>query len=193
MSDWTRVKWTEAGQVVSALGWDDDDDHVAAGDTALKPKAYFDALVDAGRYADAINFLGLALPRFEAVAWAARAVQDIRQGTAKPRTPEAAALKAALLWIQDPSEQRRRAAYEAAEACTKNSAEKLAAFAAFFSGGSIAPAEQPAVPAPRDAAGRFASGAVLAAASQAKDIATALKQALQAGDAIAERGLAGAE
>jgi hypothetical protein len=191
MTEWTRVKWGEAGQVVSVLGWDEDEDAPAV-DARLKPKAYFDALVADGRYADAVGFLAQALPRLEAVAWAARTVQDLREGAVKPRSAEAEALKAALLWIQDPSEPRRRAAYQAAEACPKPTAEKLAAFAAFFSGGSIAPAEQPAVLAPRDAAGRFAAGAVLAAAAQSADMSAALKQALESGDAIAARGLAGA-
>ena len=191
MNQWTRVKWSEARQVISALGWDHAENPDGL-DLSLSPKAYFDALVAAGRYADAAGFLAQALPRLEAVAWAARAVQDLRADEVKPKSPEAAALKAALLWIQDPTEPRRRAAYEAAEACNGHSAEHLAALAAFFSGGSIAPAEQPAVPAPRDAAGRFAAGAVLYAAAQSGDMNGALQRSLKAGDAIAERGLAGA-
>ena len=71
---WTRVKWTEAGQVTAILGW-----KAAAGDPSpgQPPRAYFDALRAAGRDADAVEFLSQALPRWEAVAWAARSVRDL--------------------------------------------------------------------------------------------------------------------
>jgi hypothetical protein len=189
MSEWARVKWSEARQIISTLGWDEE----AAGDVSAPPKVYFDRLVDAGRFPEAATFLGQALPRLEAVAWAARAVQDLRENDPKaPGGPEAQALKSALLWVQDPSEPRRRAAYDAAEAADGQSAEHLAALAAFFSGGSIAPADAPPLPAPREAAGRFASGAVMVAAARTGDMNGALQRCLETGQAIAERGLSGA-
>jgi hypothetical protein len=187
MTDWTRVKWSEARQVIANLGWEDDE---IVGDPSAEPKPYFDSLVSAGRLAEAAAFLGQALPRLEAVAWAARSVQDLYDTThhAAPEA-EAKALKAALLWIQDPSENRRRAAFEAAEQCRSDSAERFAALAAFFSGGSIAPADCPPVPAPKDTAGRLASGAVVAASARSGNLSAALQQCLQSGDEIAARGL----
>ena len=45
------------------------------------------------------------------------------------------------------------------------------------------------MPAPKEAAGRFAAGAVVLAAIQSGDMDKALDAALDAGDALAERGL----
>lgn len=177
--DWTRVKWTEAGQITAVLGWPP-----TAGDPApgQPPRSYFDALRSGGRLGDAVEFLTQALPRWEAVAWAARAVRDAGAPT---DSSEAAALKAALLWVQDPTEGRRRAAQDAAEAADPGSPARMAAMAAFYSGGSIAPSDAEVLPAPRDAAGRCAAGAILMAAALSDDMDEALDASLRLGAAIA--------
>ena len=184
MSDWTRVKWSEAKQILAILDWPEDD---LVGDPKGRPKDYFDALRQQGRLPEAASYLGQALPRFEAVAWATRAVQTLREDAAgsSQRGAEADALKAALLWVQDPSEMRRRAAFAASEKCRSDSAERMAALAAYFSGGSIAPEDCPPVPAQRDTAGRFAAGAVLTAAASTPDLMASLDTCLKAGDALA--------
>ncbi|HUO23148.1 MAG TPA: hypothetical protein VMU59_11585 [Caulobacteraceae bacterium] len=183
MSEWNRVKWSQARQIAQQLKWENPE---ACGDAA--PKAYFDTLVAAGRLIEATAFLGLALPRLEAVAWAARAVRDLSQGQDRT-TPEAAALKAALLWLQDPTDERRWAAWDAAEAADPTSAEALAARAVFFSGGSMAPPSVQPTPVPKDVAGVFAAVAVQAASARAPDKAQALKACLAAGDALASSGV----
>lgn len=177
--DWNRVKWTEAGQVTAVLGWTP-----APGEAPPRglPRDYFEALKASGRSDDAVEFLAQALPRWEAVAWAARSVRDLGQPAGRP---DVAALNAALLWVQDPTEGRRRAAYDAAEAAEPDSPARLAALAAFYSGGSIAPADAELLPAPRDAAGRFAAGAILMAAARTDDMEAALAASLKAGAAIA--------
>jgi hypothetical protein len=178
-NDWTRVKWTEARQVTNLLGWP-----ARAGDPPEdgQPDRYFAALRQAGRGAEAVEFLAQALPRWEVIAWAARCVRDVAP---PPRGPEADALKTALLWVQDPTEARRRAAEAAAAACAPESPARMAALAAFYSGGSVAPPDAEAVPAPRDAAGRFAAGAILIATAAAADIDAALDACLDAGAVIA--------
>ena len=181
--EWIRVKWTEARQVTRLLDWrarDDEPDH------GMAPQAFFLSLRSQGRDAEAAEFLGQALPRWEAVAWAARAVRDLK-GIADG-DPDAAALKSALLWVQDPTEQRRRAAYDAAEAAEATSPERLAALAAFYSGGSVAPADCEPQPAPREAAGRFAAGAVLVAAMSGEEPDAALARCLETGAALAGSG-----
>lgn len=185
MADWNRVKWSEASQVLEMLG-DAASEMPEAG--AETPAAYFDRLRAEGLLMDAARFLGQALPRLETVGWAARSVRDLRPAGAGKRTDELA-LRAALLWVGDPTESRRHAAYAAATACDVGSPERLAALAAFFSGGSIAPPDYAPVPAPREAAGRFAAGAVLTAAVRSDDIQGALARALDAGADIACRGL----
>ncbi len=189
MADWARVKWSEAGQILEILKVPQD----ARLSDAVAPADYFQALRQAKQRAEAVHFLGQALPRLESVAWAARAVRDLRGD--EPSAPaEARALRATLLWVQNASEPRRRQTFDAAEACDPTSAERLAALAAFFSGGSIAPADSPQpLPAPRDAAGRFASGAVLVAAAGRPDQAAALDACLDAGAAMAQWGLEGAD
>jgi len=184
MTDWKQVKWTEAAQIADLLGWTE-----SLGPAARStPADYFAGLRDAGRLSDAVLFLSQALPRYETVAWAARAVRDLGSKP-PPAGPAADALKATLLWVQDPSDGRRRAAFEAAGRLRQTSPERLAALAAFFSGGSIAPADSPAAPPAKEAAGRFAAGAVLLAAIRSGDRDAALARILDAGVSIAEGGL----
>jgi hypothetical protein len=184
MASWTRVKWTEASQVADLLAWPDD-----LGEHArMAPEAYFAKLRGDGRLNDAVFFLGQALPRYETVTWAARVVRDLRQPILKPG-PEANALRATLLWVQDPSDTRRRTAFEAADKVRNAGPERLVALAAYFSGGSITPVDAPPVQAPREAAGRFAAGAALLAAISAPDRDAALSEVLDKGAAMASGGV----
>ena len=186
MTDWNRVKWTEAGQVIELLDWAPPSEEV--GRTA--PEIYFRELRKTKRLEDATFFLGMALPRHETVAWAARSVRDLGEGIERPRA-DVDALKAALLWVQEPSEPRRRAAFEAAQLAHHTCAERLAAMAVFLSGGSLAPDNVPPVPAPSDVAGRIGAGAILVAASKRIDRVAAINRALDEGDVIARWGLNG--
>ena len=186
MTDWHRVKWSEARQVLDLLGEAGETMPAPDGQT---PSAYFDRLRADARLAEAAKFLGQALPRLETVAWAARSVRDLSIQDSQASRANAPALRAALLWVGDPTENRRRAAHAAAEACDSASPERLAAMAAFFSGGSIAPPECAVLPAPREAAGLFASGAVLSAAARTGDMPAALDKALDLGAGIASRGV----
>jgi hypothetical protein len=192
MTEWSRVKWSQAQQVLSVLGHEGE----PGDDVGAPPKAYFDSLVEAGRLHEAVQFLAQALPRHEAVAWAARSVNSLKDQAGPPASARvvenADALKAALLWVQDPSEPRRRKAFAAAELCGDNSGERLAAMAVFFSGGSIAPPDCQPVVAPRDAAGRFAAGAILVAAGGGAQGSSALRACLVEGAALATHGLRGA-
>ncbi len=182
--EWHRVKWAYAHQVTRVLGWREQ-----SGDPPgdLPPAAYFEALRNEGRLIDAVEFLSQALPRWEAAAWAARSVRELR-GELKVGEAEADALRAALLWVQDPTEPRRRAAFDAAGAAASDSPERVAALAAFFSGGSIAPEDCEPLPAPRDAAGLCAAGAITIAAAQAQEMEAALLRCLDRGVDLARAG-----
>jgi hypothetical protein len=177
---WTRVKWSEAGQITALLS-----SRPAGEGDGLAPAEYFAGLLAAARYDGAVRFLALALPRFETVAWAARIVRDMARPAA-PDQPETLALKSALLWLQDPVEGRRRSAFDAASAARPNSPEAMAAMAVFYSGGSVAPPDCQPLPAPREAAGRFAAGAILLAAARDPDMSGALRRALALGETLAE-------
>ena len=181
MESWRQVKWTEAGQIVERLGWEAAPDE----DARLSPPIFFAKLRQAGRLQDAAFFLGQALPRYQSVVWAARAVANIRAGLPVAR-PEADALKSALLWVQDPTEPRRRTAFRAAEKAASGSPERLAAMAVFFSGGTVAPDDCPPVPAEPTMAGRMAASAVVLAAIGSPDQKRALNAALDVGSAMAD-------
>jgi len=176
MGRWAKVRWTEAGQVTQLLGWAEPDSPQAP------PEAFFDALQAAGRLREAAQFLGQALPRYEVVCWASQVVQRLEGAAGEP------ALAAVLDWVNEPSEARRRGAYEAASLADPESPGRVAALAAYFSGGSISPEGQPAVPAPSTTAGRLGAAAVIMAAVRTRNIVEALSSALQQGDRIATEG-----
>lgn len=176
MRRWKQVRWAEAGQITAILGWPKSDHD------ADPPEVFFDRLVEEGRVDDAALFLGQALPRFEAVAWAARTVQDLSPTSG---VEDAEALKATLLWLQEPSDGRRRAASEIAEHSRGASPQRMCALAVFYSGGSITSTDVEPVLPPKDVAGAFASGAVLTAAAESGRHTESLRSALVLGDALA--------
>lgn len=127
----------------------------------LNPKEYLDLLIEKGYLLDAIHFLAHALPKREAVWWACLCC---RQGCVDPPELDLSALQAAEKWVIDPSEDHRRAAMRAAETAEFSTAAACAAVAAFWSEGSMAPPELPAVPPGEQLTGHGAAGAVLLAA-----------------------------
>jgi hypothetical protein len=124
------------------------------------------ALAEAQRFPEAVRLAAHALPKREAVWWAcmcARAVPD-------PSVAEAdlKALAAAEAWVRRPDEANRRAAMAAAQATKMQTPEVWAAVGAFWSGGSMAPEGQPAVPPGEHLTGVAVSGAVVLAAVRRK-------------------------
>ncbi len=173
MTGWTRTIWTEARQIGALLGWPP-----APGDEAA-PDRFFEALREEGRIRDAVRFLGQALPRYEAVLWAARSIERC----SPQADPQVMATISA--WLRDPSEPLRRAAYDAARSAPDPSAARLCGLAVFTSGGSLAPEGKAPYPAPKATAGRFAAGAVLIAAANSPSYDAALEQALDYGSRLA--------
>jgi hypothetical protein len=126
------------------------------------PKQYLDVLVEKQQPLDAVKLLAYALPKAEAVWWACLCVRHV--AGAKPADKVAAALAAAEKWVADPSEENRRACQAAAEAAELSSPAGCAAMAAFWSGGSLGPANTPVVPPPDHLTAHGAAGAVMLAA-----------------------------
>jgi hypothetical protein len=180
---WIRVKWTEAGQIAEMAGWRASPS--AKAELSAPPSAFCASLLDEGLKADAARFLAHALPRFDAVQWAVEVARDLAPAD-RLEPDERAALKAASLWLQDPSDERRRAAFAAAEACLDSANPfALCAIAIFFSGGSIAPIDCEPIQPPREAAGRFVAAAVLAAAVRSGDMLGGLDRAIAAAGRLA--------
>lgn len=173
---WPLVKWSEAGQVVAQL----DDVAIAPPDADLPPRAWWVARVDAGELGLAVRFLAVALPRFEAVAWALHMIE--RAGT--DDAAEHRAIDAVARWLDSPDDLLRRDAWALCEPL--DGAVRFLGAALFFSGGSIAPAELEAVHPEPGLCGTAAAGAILAAAYHTPDPQPALADALAAGDRLAE-------
>lgn len=175
-TEWPQTVWSEARQVNSLNGWQEmkDDDR--------PPSAFFRALREAGRDHEAALFLAQALPRYEAVAWAARVIARLPEA----QSPKLRAAHAAVqTWLAEPSEANRRAAGDHAGPTDPPAPATLCALAAFHAGGSVAPKELPAAPSPRGSTGRFAGAAVIAATALAPDASQQLKRALDDGEQLA--------
>ncbi len=112
----------------------------------MTARQYLDHLVEHKLDADAVQFLAHALPRREAVWWASLCVGPML-GPDSPAVA-AAALEAARAWVIDPTDEKRRAAFPAAEAADIGTPAGCTAAAAYFSGGSLAPAHLAAVAPP---------------------------------------------
>jgi hypothetical protein len=110
----------------------------------LTPRQFLDVLLEKKLYKEAISFLAHALPKREAVWWACLCVRQA--GGPGMAGKELAALKAAVGWVLDPTEDNRRAAEEPGKAADFSTAAGCAAMAAFWSDGSLNPPNLPAVP-----------------------------------------------
>jgi hypothetical protein len=181
---WEAVQWTEARQIETLIGHDPD---TRSGPEVGVVDGY-QALRDAGALSTAVAYLSHALPRREAVAWAARVLEDAAR--TEPPPPRARhALDVALRWIGDPSDRHRRAARDAAEGIGNPVAEQFLGKAVFYSGGSIGPAAAPPVMAPGHVAGRYVAAALGQLANRSADPEVVLRRSLDLGEQVARRGL----
>jgi Family of unknown function (DUF6931) len=152
----------------------------------MTPRAYLDLLREKKHHLDGIRFLAHAMVKRAVVWWTCLCATE----TLGPEAPEAAtkALETARAWVVDPGDENRRACWPAAEAAEIGTPAGCAAMAAFVSGGSLAPADLPAVPPGEDLTARLAIGALVLAAVMRQPEKAAEKYAsfLQLGCAIAE-------
>lgn len=183
MDGWDQVRWTEARQVVALMGIEEE----AQPEAGITPRDHFVAVRQSGDRDDAIAFLGQALPRFEALAWAC-AILEAEAGHDPLRPRDRHALDVALRWLGDPSDDRRRAARDAAEAASERAPERLLGLAVFCSGGSISTPDLPPVLPPAEVAGRLAATAVALAAYRSANPVAVLDRALDLGDKMASQG-----
>ncbi|MBW6400947.1 hypothetical protein KPL78_24020 [Roseomonas sp. HJA6] len=119
-------------------------------------------LVAAGRHQDAVKLVAHALPKREAVWWACMCARAIPDAALPPE--DGGAITAAEGWVRRPDEPARRAAAAAAEKTKFATPESWTAMGAFWSGGSMAPEGQMAVPPPDHLTATAVTGAVMLAA-----------------------------
>nr|WP_255575294.1 hypothetical protein [Caldovatus aquaticus] len=119
-------------------------------------------LAAARRMPEAMRLIAHALPKREAVWWACMCARAVPDPALPP--PDRAALEAAERWVRRPDEASRRAAEAAAQQTRFRSPEAWAAMGAFWSGGSMAPPGQPAVPPAEHLTGVAVAGSVVLSA-----------------------------
>jgi hypothetical protein len=150
--------------------------------------AALERLEQAGLLIEATRLVAHALPKREAVWWACMCVSH----TAPPDLPpiDRAAREAAEEWVRQQTDKTRRIAFDHAQAGGCRSPEAWAAIAAFWSGDSMSPEGQPAVPPAPHLAGTAAAGAV-ALASVRGDVTrreARLRRFLESGRNVAAGG-----
>lgn len=147
-----------------------------------------DRLESGGFLAEAARLIAHALPKREAVWWACMCAAH----TAQPDLPDAArqARETAEQWVRQQTDTLRRAAMAFAETSGFSTPEAWAGVAAFWSGDSMAPEGQPAVPPAPHLTGTAVAGAVALAAARgdARRNTDRLKRFLESGRNIAAGG-----
>lgn len=130
----------------------------------FSPAAFLRLLIDKALYADAVKFLARALPKREATWWACLCARSALGEN--PTQDRVRAVELAEQWVYKPTEEHRRLTLPAAQAAQFNHPASWAAMAAFWSSGSMAPPDVPAVPPAENLTGKAAAGAVMLAAVQ---------------------------
>lgn len=183
MGDWAVIRLTQARQVAAAMELPDDE----MPDEALGVREFYEQARKRSP-SDALDVIGHALPRFEAVSWAA-AVLD-RESRRRELSPgNRQALDSALRWVGEPDDAHRRAAYAAAEQASDDSPERLLGFAVFLSGGSLSEPDLPPVLPPAATCCQLAVSAVRLAAYRNGDPEQLYEWALDQAEGVAENGV----
>lgn len=186
MAGWNQVKWTQARQIAELI----DLDLSKLGDPEADPQDGYRKLRDSDQLVVAVRYLGQALPRLEAIAWASHLLQQW-SGKVTAGVSEQQALDSVQRWLEEPGDEYRRAAHKAGERAAARSPERLLANAVFMSGGSISEPDLPPVQPPQQVCGSLAASAVLVAAYRTDSPAIALGQACDAGEKVASAGAKG--
>ena len=162
---WDAVKWTLATQVTDQMKLKGGAAALLLGDE--RPDEYFGQLRAKGLDDTALEFLALSLPRRSAIAWGRDCVAQTARGT-RLGSLEVTTFSTVNAWLENPSDELRWTAYEAAIEGEYGTPEALLAYAVFASGGSMAAPDCPQqVQPPPDLTGRMVSGALMFAAGRA--------------------------
>jgi hypothetical protein len=123
-----------------------------------RPSEAVDRLLSAGMLVEAVRICAHALPARERVWWSARCARATAPGGSPGADREACAL--AEDWVRRPSDETRRSAMAKAQTSGFDSPEAWVAVAAFWSGDSMSPPDQPKVPPAPHLSGLAAVGSV---------------------------------
>jgi len=133
------------------------------GRTLLRPEMtgveFFDVLVKARLFPDAVRFMARAMTPKQAVWWGALCVWSTARPQPAPKTE--AAVRAAVKWLREPTDENRRAAGTIGTSVGTETPAGIIATAAFLAEGSVAPEGQPEVKADPCMPGTLVAEAVL--------------------------------
>lgn len=138
---------------------------VALAKPGMSAASFAEALTQSKQFADALRVVAFTLPKPRAVVWGSQMIRSIPEAQWRP--VDEAAIKAAEEWAHEPSESLRRAAQSAADGTKMQTAAGWLAMAAFWSGGSLAPADLPPVPPGESLTCQAITGALLLVAAVA--------------------------
>lgn len=133
-----------------------------------------DALIEAGLLTDALAVVARALPKRYVIAWACECMKSALADDPTVKDIDRAGLALAQQWLADPSEERRRAAFEFAERDELSSPGAWIAASAGWSGGSLAPRGYDPIPPPDHLPAEAAVAALRFIAARKGDYATAI-------------------
>lgn len=173
MSEWSKVRLTQARQIAELMEIPPRD----RPEPDVTPELWLATQIDQGDLAGAVTFLGHALPRYEAVAWASAQIIPNAGGS-----PLSQAIRG---WLDGAEDGDRRTVWRLADEADDDSPERLLGYAVYFSGGSIAPDDQPPVNPDPALCGRFAAAAIIKAAHGGDDPDGALAAAIATGESYA--------
>jgi hypothetical protein len=159
----TKVQATKAAEVCQHLDLKEEARPLLQPN--LTPRDFLDALLAKRQYQAAIPFVAHALPQREAVWWGCLCLRHVSKAALPPA--EDAAFKAAVQWVLQPTEENRGGAKGAGEVAGVGVPAGALALAASWTGGSLAPANLPAVPPSPFMTAKGVAGAVLLAATKA--------------------------
>jgi hypothetical protein len=107
-------------------------------------RVFVQQLARDGQQTEAIAALAQLLPNRGCISWG---LNSVRKVSATSNTPHAGpAFQAVEKWLADPTDELRRAAFEAGKRADLGTPAGALALAVFFSGGTMAPAEAPVAP-----------------------------------------------
>jgi hypothetical protein len=133
-----------------------------------------DELLQLGLPTDALAVVARTLPKRYVVAWACECFKGLLASLPAATDADRAGLALAQQWLRDPSEDKRRAALDFAEAGQFGSPGAWMAASAGWTDGSLMPRGYDPIPPPDHLPAEAAVAALRLAASQGSDFAGAM-------------------
>lgn len=173
---WPDLNSQETAELCADFGLSEEADQLLT--EACAPDQFVAQLLAADLPVDAVQFMSHALPKRSAVWWASGCIESLPASDVGQ-----ACLAAAKQWCLEPTEEHRQAC--GAGAAGEDSAAAQLAWAAYYSGGSLAPPDLPEVPPAPAMTANTVIAALIAAASDEDEMTAALARYAEAAAKVA--------